>query len=104
MFKLSKRGQLSVVGSIVGAFAGLISFVVIIVVSGMINTVSADVVQDITDDMTAGSVAEAIGNTTLDNQQTIANRTGTFTTSGIGLLLIAIIFTVAGGFLGGKLL
>lgn len=100
--KRNRRGQVSAVGAVVGAFAALIPFVLVIVVSGMLNTVSADVVQDITDDMTAGSVAEAIGNQTLANQNTLATRSGTFTTSGIGLLLVAVIFMIAGGFMGSR--
>ena len=102
--QLKKKGQQGVAGAVIGAMTALIAFVVIIVVSGLINTVAADVVDDIRDDMTDGSTAEAIANQTLTNQQTVATRTGTFTTSGLGLLLIGVIVTVVGGFLGSRVL
>lgn len=123
MKRLNKKG--TVVGSIVGSFSALIALVVIIVVSGLLNTVSAEAVQDIRDDTvdtskvkcgtntTGGSggailyencKAYLIGNQSLGNQLTVANRTGTFTTSGIGLLLIAVIFAVAGGFIGNRVM
>ena len=98
---MKKKGQMNIVGTVIGAMAGLVSLVVIVVVSGLINTVSADVVSDIEDGMSSAT-ASAIANTTLENQQTIADRTDSFTNTGLGMLIIGVIIAFAGGFIGSR--
>mgnify|MGYP001222812472 CR=1 FL=1 len=122
---MKKKGQMNIVGTVIGAIAGLVSLVVIVVVSGLINTVSADVVAEyqtgtVTDNPGANCGKNSTGGTggtiaytncpqsydiaaaTLTNQQSIADRTDSFTNTGLGMLIIGVIIAFAGGFIGSR--
>lgn len=122
---MNRKGQMNIVGTVIGAMAGLVSLVVIVVVSGLINTVSADVVGEYQANVVADNLGASCGQnstggtggtilytncptsydiavTTLENQQTIADRTDSFTNTGLGMLIIGVIFAFAGGFIGSR--
>lgn len=89
MRKMTKKGMSF------NMWGGLLSLAIVMALFGLILTITSDVQQDITDDQTGGSVAEQVGNASLDAQLALAQKQSTLVTAGIGIFILSLLI---GGF------